>query len=138
MKTEAKLFLFMVIFFAIVTPIYVIMTWDAAVGHPEVIGTTVLVLTLLFCAMIWGLLARTGRSTGARPEDRADGEIIEGAGALGFFPPTSIIPFWSTIAIAIMLLGAVFGWWLTLLGAGLGIYAALGWAYEYYVGDYQH
>ncbi len=138
MKTEAKLFLFMVIFFAIVTPIYVIMTWDAAVGHPEVIGTTVLVLTLLFCAMIWGLLALTGRSTGARPEDRADGEIIEGAGALGFFPPTSIIPFWSTIAISIMLLGAVFGWWLTLLGAGLGIYAALGWAYEYYVGDYQH
>jgi hypothetical protein len=47
MKTEAKLFLFMVIFFAIVvTPAYAIMTWDAAVGHPEVIGTTVLVLTL--------------------------------------------------------------------------------------------
>ncbi|TBT87324.1 cytochrome c oxidase subunit 4 [Propioniciclava sinopodophylli] len=138
MKTEAKLFLFMVVFFTIVTPIYVFMTWGDHGNYPEPIGTTVLILTLLFCAMIWGLLALTGRSTGPRPEDRKDGEIIEGAGALGFFPPTSIIPFWSTIAIAIMLLGAVFGWWLTLLGAGLGIYAALGWAYEYYVGDYQH
>ena len=137
MKTEAKIFLFLVIFFAIVTPVYPYMTWRAD-GQIEPIGTTVLVLTLLFSAMIWGMLALTGRSTGARPEDRADGEIVEGAGALGFFPPTSIIPFWSTVAITVMLLGVVFGWWLTLLGVGIGIWAAMGWAYEYYVGDYQH
>ena len=63
---------------------------------------------------------------------------VEGAGALGFFPPTSIVPFWTTVAIAVMFLGVVFGWWLTLIGAGIGLWAAFGWAYEYYVGDYKH
>ena len=138
MKTESKLFLFLVIFFLIVTPVYAVMTWDPMLGYPEPIGTTVLALTLLFSAMIWGLLALTGRSVGPRPEDRKDGEIVEGAGAQGFFPPTSIVPFWSTAAIALILLGIVFGWWLTLIGVGFGIWTAMGWAYEYYVGDYKH
>ncbi len=137
MKTEAKLFLFLVIFFAIVTPVYAFMTWRLD-GHLEPIGTTVLALTLLFSAMIWGLLALTGRSTGPRPEDRAEAEIVEGAGALGFFPPTSIVPFWSTLVLVVILMGPIFGWWLTLLGIGLGIWAVCGWAYEYYVGDYKH
>ena len=88
--------------------------------------TTVLALTLLFCLMVWGLLIVTGRTVGMRPEDRKDGEIVENAGALGFFPPSSIVPFWSTVAITAMLLGAVYGWWISLLGVGLGIWAACG------------
>lgn len=136
MKTEAKIFLFLVIFFAIVTPVYPYMTWRA--GGVEPIGTTVLILTLIFSAMIWGLLFLTGRSTGPRPEDRADGEIIEGAGTLGFFPPTSMTPFWSAAVISVILLGPVFGWWLTILGVGLGIWVVCSWAYEFYVGDYKH
>lgn len=137
MKTEAKIFLFLVIFFAIVAPVYPFMTWRID-GQVEVIGTTVLTLSLLFSVMVWGMLFLTGRSTGPRPEDRAEGEIIEGAGALGFFPPTSIVPFWSAAVISVILLGAVFGWWLTILGIGLGIWAVCGWAYEFYVGDYKH
>ena len=137
MKTEAKIFLFLVIFFGIVTPVYAYMTYTID-GHLEPIGTTVLVLTFLFSVMIWGMLFLTGRSTGPRPEDRAEGEIIEGAGAQGFFPPTSIIPFWSAAVISVILLGPVFGWWLTILGFGLGIWVVCGWAYEFYVGDYKH
>ena len=131
MKAERWIFAMIAVFFVAVAPIYWFVT------H-EVIGTVTLLLTLAFCGMLTVFFTIQSRKIDPRPEDRKDGEIIEGAGALGFFPPTSIIPFWSTIAIAVMLLGAVFGWWLTLLGAGLGIYAALGWAYEYYVGDYQH
>ena len=37
-----------------------------------------------------------------------------------------------------MFLGPVFGWWLTLLGAGIGVWAVMGWCYEFYVGDYKH
>lgn len=137
MKTEAKIFLFLVIFFTIVAPAYAFTTYTLD-GHLEPIGTTVLVLTLLFSAMIWGILALSGRSVGLRPEDRKDGEIIEGAGALGFFPPSSMHPFWSTLAISIIFLGIVFGWWLILVGIALGIWTAMGWAYEFYVGDYRH
>ncbi|HRL49239.1 MAG TPA: cytochrome c oxidase subunit 4 [Propioniciclava sp.] len=136
MKTEAKIFLFLIAFFVVVTPAYAVITWQ--MGHFEVIGTTVLALTLLFCLMVWGLLIVTGRTVGMRPEDRKDGEIVENAGALGFFPPSSIVPFWSTVAITAMLLGAVYGWWISLLGVGLGIWAACGWAYEFYTGDYKH
>ena len=136
MKTEAKIFLFLIAFFVVVTPAYAVITWQ--MGHFEVIGTTVLAQTLLCCLMVWGLLIVTGRTVGMRPEDRKDGEIVENAGALGFFPPSSIVPFWSTVAITAMLLGAVYGWWISLLGVGLGIWAACGWAYEFYTGDYKH
>ena len=105
MKTESKIFLFLIIFFAVVTPSYAYVTWQ--MGHFEVIGTTVFALTLLFCLMIWGLLVITGRTVGMRPEDRKDGEIVENAGALGFFPPSSIVPFWSALAITVILLGVV-------------------------------
>ena len=48
------------------------------------------------------------------------------------------MPFWSTVVLALMLLGLVFGWWITMIGAALGIWVVFGWAYEYYVGDYKH
>ena len=136
MKTEAKIFLFLIAFFVVVTPAYAVITWQ--MGHFEVIGTTVLALTLLFCLMVWGLLIVTGRTVGMRPEDRKDGEIVENAGALGFFPPSSIVPFWSALAIMVILLGVVYGWWLSLVGVALGIWGACGWAYEFYTGDYKH
>ena len=136
MKTESTIFLFLIIFFAVVTPSYAYVTWQ--MGHFEVIGTTVFALTLLFCLMIWGLLVITGRTVGMRPEDRKDGEIVENAGALGFFPPSSIVPFWSALAITVILLGVVYGWWLSLVGVALGIWGACGWAYEFYTGDYKH
>lgn len=137
MKTESRIFLFLVIFFVIVTPIYAFSTWRID-GQVEVIGTTVFALTLLFSVMIWALLALTGRTVGPRPEDRKDGEIVEGAGALGFFPASSIVPFWSAVAIILIFVGVVTGWWLSLIGVGLGIWAVLGWAYEFYTGDYKH
>lgn len=137
MKVETRIFVGMTIFFVLVAPIYAFVTlWLD--GHVEPIGTTVLTLTLLFCLMVAGLFKLTGRTIDPRPEDRKSGEIIEGAGALGFFPPSSIVPFWSTAVLAVIALGAVFGWWLTLLGIGLGIWAVCGWAYEFYLGDYKH
>ncbi len=138
MKVETRLFLFMVIFFAIVTPIYGIVTYTMSGGHLEWIGTTVLALTMLTTAMVAGYLGVQGRKLDLRWEDNADAEIIDGTGALGFFPPSSIWPFWAALVAAIMLLGPVFGWWITLLGAGIGIWAVCGWCYEFYVGAYKH
>lgn len=138
MKIEYKLFLFLVIFFAIVTPVYAYVTWSLSGGHLEVIGTTVFALTFLMVAMISGYLALVGRSVGVRPEDDKDAEIIEGTGALGFFPPSSIWPFWGAVVASVVLLGPVFGWWITILGVGVGIWAVCGWCYEFYVGAYKH
>jgi class 3 adenylate cyclase len=59
-----------------------------------------------------------------RPEDRQDGEIAEGAGELGFFPPYSWWPFWCGSAAALITLAiALTAWWLVIVGAALGTMA---------------
>ncbi len=137
MKVEAKLYLFLVIFFAIVSPIYAYTTFRLD-GAVEVIGTTVFILTFAMVAMTWAYIAITGRTIDERYEDDKDAEVFQGAGELGFFPPKSIWPFWCSLTLSIVLLGPVFGWWLTILGLGLGIWAVCGWVYEFYVGEYAH
>jgi len=130
-KVESWVFAVVAIFMAIVGPIYWFMS-------REVIGTVALALTFAFTAMMTAFLWIQSRKMDLRAEDRKDADIIEGAGELGFFPPASIWPFWSAMVVTIMALGPVFGWWLTIVGAALGVWAVTGWCYEYYRGDYQH
>ena len=137
MKVEARLFLFLWVFFAVDTCIYVGASF-AVYNHIEPIGTTVFILTFAMTLMIWFYLSVVGRKMDARPEDLKSGEVADGAGALGFFPPKSIWPFLCSAVMGLALLGPVFGWWITILAAGLGIWAVCGWCYEFYVGDYRH
>jgi cytochrome c oxidase subunit IV len=130
-KAERWMFVFLTAFFLVVVPIY----WF--VSH-EVIGTFALLLTLAFCGMLATYFSIQSRKIDPRPEDRKDGEIIDGAGELGFFPATSIWPFWSALTVTIMALGPVFGWWITILGGAMGVWAITGWCYQYYRDDYQH
>ncbi len=131
MKVEGWMFTAIAIFVAVVTPIYWFMS------H-EIIGTVALIMTMLLFAMVAFYLFALSRKMDARLEDRKDAEIAEGAGALGFFPPKSIWPFWVALTVQLMALGPVFGWWITILAVCLGIWALSGWVFEYYRGDYQH
>lgn len=131
MKAERLIFVLITIFFVVVAPIY----WFVS---GEIIGTVVLVLTVAFCAMLAVYFTIQSRKIDPRPEDRKDAEIVEGAGEVGFFPSTSIWPFWTALSVAVMSLGPVFGWWLTLLGIGMGVWALSGWVYQYYRAEYQH
>lgn len=137
MKVEAKLFLFLTLFFAVAAGLYVFASFYVY-GFLEPIGITVLTLSFGMTGMITFYLWKVGQKHDDRPEDNRHGEIAEGVGALGFFPPQSMWPFWCAVVISIMVLGPVFGWWLTILGAGLGIWAVTGWCYEFYIGDYRH
>lgn len=132
MKTEAKIFWFIAIFFSIVAPVY----WYMA---REVIGFVALLFTAILGIMIAGYLQYESSQYDARPEDRHDGEIHEISGNYGFFPPKSIWPFWVAVVVAVIFLGpGLEQWWITLLGIGMGIWALSGWMLEYYRGDYQH
>lgn len=131
MKAEAWIFWVLVAFFAIVTPAY----WFIAY---EVIGLVALGLTGALSLMIAVFLSITARKIDARPEDLKTAEVADGAGTVGFFPPRSIWPFWVALTLAVMVLGPIFGWWLTILGAGMGIWSLSGWIYEYYRGEYAH
>lgn len=131
MRTEAKIFAFVAGFFLVVTPIYYFMSHEIA-------GTFVLGLTAALGLIVAGYLALVARKIDLRPEDRGDGDVHEGAGELGFFPPHSIWPVICAGVLSIFLMGPIFGWWLSLLGLGLGIWALAGWIFEYYRGDYAH
>ena len=83
-------------------------------------------------------LGLVARRIDPRPEDKKEGEIAEGAGELGFFPPQSIWPLYCAFAFMLVIAGPIFGWWLMLLGFGFGALALTGLVYEYYRGDHAH
>ena len=89
-KVEAWIFGVLAIFFALVTPIYWFMSQDPT-------GTVALILTFFLVLMISGYLGLVARRIDPRPEDKKDGEIAEGAGELGFFPPQSIWPLFCAL-----------------------------------------
>ena len=137
MKKEAKVYLPLGVFFLIVTPAYYFLgRYDD--GKIEWAGVLALTLTTVMVFMIGGFFQITGAKMDDRPEDRHDAEVVEGAGDIGFFPPSSIWPFACAVMAGLVFLGPVFGWWLTIIGFGLGAWAVAGWVYQYYRGDYQH
>ena len=131
MKTESWVFTALGGFVAVVTPIYWILSRDAT-------GTAALIMTFLLVVMIGGYLGLIARRLDARPEDKKRGEIAEGAGELGFFPPQSIWPLFVALTFTLVCLGPVFGWWLTILGFGAGAISLTGLLYEFYRGDHAH
>ena len=127
MKPERWVFGGLGLFYLVVTPVY----WFTA--H-EVAGTWVLGLSAAMALMVFFYVQVIAKKINPRPSDEKDAEVIDGAGPVGFFPPQSIWPFWCALVVAIMCLGPIFGWWISLLGLGIGIWAASGWAFEYYRG----
>ena len=136
MKHETWLFGICAVFFALVSPAYWLIS-----GSGDWTGTTALVMTTLLVTLITfylGFHSRQITASGGRPEDRKDGEIVEGAGELGFFPPYSWWPFWCVLCLATMVLGVVIGWWLFIIGGILGAVALSGLVFEYYRGEHAH
>lgn len=131
MKMEGAIFTILTVFFLIVTPCYWFVTHETT-------GTAALTLTFFLTAMIAGYLTLIARRIDARPEDKQEGEIVEGAGEVGFFPPQSVWPLFCALTLAFMLVGIVIGWWIVIIAGALGVIALTGLIYEYYRGDYAH
>ena len=131
MKVEAWVFGVTAAFVWLFSPLYWFLSNDWT-------GTTALVMTALLASMAFGYLYFHASRMDARPEDKLDGEIAEGAGELGFFPPFSWWPLWCAACLSVMVLGTVFGWWLFGVGAALGGIATAGLVFEYYRGEFAH
>lgn len=131
MKNEFWTLVSIAVFFVIVTPAYWVISND-------VTGTVALTMTLLLALMMGGYLGFVAKEIPDRPEDRKDGEIADGAGELGFFPPFSWWPLWCALAFALVVLGIVFGWWLFIMALPLGAMAIIGWVFEFYRGIHAH
>jgi hypothetical protein len=102
----------------------------------EPIGTTALVLSGGLTGLIGGFFWFVSRRIDARPEDRKDADIADGAGELGFFSPGSYWPFALALSAATMGLALAFWYsWLIVIG-GIALLVTIGGLlFEYYVGQ---
>ena len=129
MKVEALIFLIIAVFCAIAGAVYGI--W----AH-EPIGTTALVLSGGLTGLIGGFFWFVSRRIDARPEDRKDADIAEGAGELGFFSPGSYWPLALALSAALMGLALAFFYsWLIIIAAVALMITIGGLLFEYYVGQ---
>jgi hypothetical protein len=131
MKAEYWTIIACGIFFAIVAPVYWVLTHDYT-------GTTALTMTFLLTGLLGFYLGVVAKQIPDRPEDRSDGEIAEGAGEQGFFPPYSWWPLACAASLAVVVLGVVIGWWLFIIGAVFLAVMSCGWIFEYYRGIHAH
>jgi hypothetical protein len=130
-KSEAWIFLICTVFFLLVAPAYWLITGDPT-------GTAALVMTMLLNALVAFYLGFHAARMEPRPEDNKDGDIADGAGELGFFPPYSWWPLWCGASLGLIVFGIVIGWWLAIIGAVFGVVALQGLVFEYYRGEHAH
>lgn len=131
MKVETWSILSCGIFFAVVTPIYWFMSGDPT-------GTWALLMAMFLALLLSFYLGVVAKQIPTRPEDDKQGEIADGAGELGFFPPYSWWPLFAALSIGVCILGVIFAWWLFLIGIALATVSMVGWVFEYYRGNYAH
>jgi hypothetical protein len=102
----------------------------------EPIGTTALVLSGGLTGLIGGFFWFVSRRIDARPEDRKDADIADGAGELGFFSPGSYWPFALALSAGLMGLALAFWYaWLILIALAALLITIGGLLFEYYVGQ---
>ena len=127
MKVEGALFAFLALFFAVVTTVYWLLSRDPT-------GTACLGLTGGLAFIIGYYLLFTATRIDARPEDRGDADISEGAGEIGFFAPHSWWPVATAFSFLLVGAGLVFGPFLMAIGFfAIGI-AVVGFTFEFYLG----
>jgi hypothetical protein len=138
MRAEAWIFGITTVFLVLVTPAYWFITDASDIGG-DWTGTSALAMTTLLAGMVTLYLWFHARRMDARPEDRKEGDIAEGAGELGFYPPYSWWPLWCGSSLALIVFAlAVTAWWLVVIGFVLGALALSGLVFEYYRGEHAH
>jgi len=128
-KVESLIFNIIAVFCVAAAVVYG--TWSR-----EPIGTTALTLSAGLTGLIGGFFWFVSRRIDARPEDRKDADIADGAGELGFFPPASYWPFSLAASAALMGLALAFFYsWLILIAAAALLITIGGLLFEFYVGQ---
>lgn len=134
MKVEARIFLWTMSFVFATAIAYAIWT-ENEYGRVEVAGTAALILSGGLLGISGSFFWFVSRRIDARPEDRNDAEIAEGAGELGFFSPGSYWPLGIALSGTVAGLGlALVQLWMVILGVLMILATAGGLLFEYYVG----
>jgi hypothetical protein len=138
MKTNARLFLLLTVFYAVDAVIYgyLSLLWE---GELEVIGTAVLGMLVFLSGFIFFYVNKTANNYGATPpEDSLAGNIEDGDSEIGFFSPWSWWPLFLGIGSALAFASLAVGWWLTAISVPLSLVAVIGFVFEYSRGQHAH
>lgn len=125
MKPSAWLFLFLAGFDLAAGVLYAVVGGDQA-------GLTMLFLAAGLHGIIGGYLFMLSRRFAVAAEDRADAEVSEGAGPLGFFSPGSVWPFMVGLGATLLLVGMVYTPLTALVGGVLLATSVVGMVSEYW------
>lgn len=137
MRNEARIFNGIALFLFATAAVYGV--WTANGTRIDWVGLTALVLSGGLCGLCGMYFQFVARRIEPRPEDRADAEISDGAGDLGFFSPGSYWPLGLAAAAAVAALGLVFWFiWLIILGLVAVLLATGGLLFEYYTRPGEH
>ena len=127
MKVQGKMFLWLAVFILASAIVYGL--WS---GEPA--GTTALALAFALSLMIGFYLSFTARRADTGAMDRADADVADDAGEVGFFSPHSWQPLTLAFGGALAFLGIIFGWWLLYFASPVIMVGIFGWVFEYYRG----
>ena len=119
MRIEAKLLLFLGLFFGAMCAVY--WTWSL-----ENAGGVMMCAGMLLCFLPGSYYYYWSRRMKTRPEDDPNATTEVGAGVVGSFPGTSIFPFLLGMGSFFVVLALVFGIWLLIPGLALVLWALLG------------
>ena len=138
MKVEAKLFLGLMVFFwlaAIGYGVWTSLPNGYSHGNLEPVGVAALILSGGLVGIPGSFFWFVSRRIDARPEDRADAEISEAAGDLGFFSPGSYWPVGLAAAATVVGVALAFAQvWLVIVGVLVLFFMVGGLLFEYYLG----
>lgn len=136
MKVEARIFEIVTAFAFFIAVVYGIATALWGEDGTEPVGLVSLILTGGLALLAGSYFRFVARRIDARPEDRDDAEVSDGAGELGFFSPGSYWPVGLAASAAVAGMGlAFFEPWLIILGIVLVLLAVGGLVFEYHRGS---
>jgi hypothetical protein len=122
-KNEARLFLGLTVFLAVIGTVYWLTSYEDT-------GSVMLAAGALMGVVAGASIWFRARNTPVRLEDRDDATIEDGAGAVDVFPTQSIWPFAVGLSGAVCASGFAFGAWLVAIGLGAFILAVIGYVLE--------
>lgn len=138
MRTNARLFWLLTVFYSVSAAGYYIWSLSYYNGQVEVIGTAAISMLVFMSAFIAFYLQKTYRTQGAVPEDREDANIEDGDSEIGFFAPWSWWPLFLGAFAALAFTSLAIGWWLFIIAFPLSLIAIIGFVFEFSRGQHAH
>jgi ABC-type multidrug transport system fused ATPase/permease subunit len=136
-KTNARLFWLLAIFYLVDAAGYVVWNW-VSYGKIEVIGSAAIAMLVFLSIFIAYYLGSAAKNQGTAPEDRLDAEVEDGDFEQGHFSPWSWWPFFLGIGCALAFASLAIGWWLFFIAFPIAIISLVRFVYEYYSGVNAH